>query len=167
MERRIEGLMNRVLWKKVSWQKRRGMRSLSLSSPVASSPHKHTHIPHFISSNNFLFLCLFPHTHTQPTLLCPNSTSLMCRLLMRISSFFYVSLSVLHNPELLTFLLPDPFLPLSLLFLQVESNHHTHHSNFSAPHITITFARANSLPCPITAQFFLPPNPPTTAFITQ
>lgn len=45
MERRVEGLMNRVVWKKVSLQKKRGMRSLSLSSPVASNPHTQTHTP--------------------------------------------------------------------------------------------------------------------------
>ena len=40
----------------------------------------------------------------------------------------------------------------------MKSNHHPHHNDFSAPRITITIARANSLPCPITVQFSLSPS---------
>lgn len=40
----------------------------------------------------------------------------------------------------------------------MESNHHIHHSDFSAAHFTITIARSSSLPCPIMVQFFLPPS---------
>lgn len=124
MERQIEGLMNRVVWKKVSQQKRRGMRSLSLSSPVASSPraytHKHTHNPHFISDGNNAATPCVSAIHLSfrfflsPTLLCPNTTFSVCSLIV----------SVLHSYELLNCLHPDPFLSPSLLF--PASGIHTH-----------------------------------------
>lgn len=46
MERQIEGLMNRLVRKKLSRQRRRGMGSLCLSSPVASSPRTHAQHAH-------------------------------------------------------------------------------------------------------------------------
>lgn len=155
--------MNRVVWKKVSWQKRRGMRSLSLSSPVASSSHTqtHTHTPHFINSNNSAppyFSPKAPYLFLFLTLPCPDSNYFS---VYSYADFFSPSPTCQSCIILLNSLLPHSSLSLLLLSLQVESNHHIHHRDFSAPHITITTARTNSLPCSITLQFFfLPPSLP-------
>lgn len=131
------------------------MRSLSLSSPVASRTHTHTractntHNTIRISSTTATPRPIPPTPQT--TLLCQAAVSLLfCRL---DNNFFF---SACHC-QLCIF---QSFQASSSLIYFLQSNHHTHHNLFfPPPHITITITCPGSPPCPITAPLFVNPRP--------
>lgn len=171
MERQIEGLMNRAVLKKVSWQKRREMRSLSVCVCVDWRPQvrTNTHNPHFINNSNNSALA----QSAFPLFVLFLQLFFLMTLILSIDTLISYSLHLPISPANSSKLKPQ-LIHLCLFFyftLEEESNHHIYHSDFSAIHFTITMARSNSppalLPLNFLASFLLTLSPFIVACLTS
>lgn len=98
-ERWIWGLMNRVVLIKVSWQKRRGMRSLTPYSPVASSPHTQRQSQSLFHQQEQHFSLFLSHKPLFFVQLCSGWTLLHFQ---KASYYFFETSSFLSNLCLIT-----------------------------------------------------------------